>query len=30
MLRINAIHPANSDYYEGVSYLIEADIVTQK
>lgn len=30
MLRINAIHPTNIEYYEGVSYLIEADIVTQK
>lgn len=30
MLRINAIHPTNIEHYEGISYLIEADIVTQK
>lgn len=30
MLRINAIHPTNCDYYEGTSYLIEFDVVTQK
>jgi hypothetical protein len=30
MLRINAIHPANSEFYEGTSYLIEMDVVTQK
>jgi hypothetical protein len=30
MIRINAIHPVNSEYYEGVSYLFEMDVVTQK
>jgi hypothetical protein len=30
MLRINAIHPANSEYYKGISYTIEMDVVTQK
>lgn len=30
MLRINAIHPTNCEYYEGTSYLIELDVVTQK
>jgi hypothetical protein len=30
MLKINAIHPTQVDYYEGVSYLIELDIITQK
>jgi hypothetical protein len=30
LLRINAIHPTIVDYYEGTSYLIEMDVVTQK
>lgn len=30
MLRINSIHPTNCEYYEGTSYLIEFDVVTQK
>ncbi len=30
LLRINAIHPTIVDYYDGTSYLIEMDIVTQK
>lgn len=29
LIRINAIHPTNSPYYEGVSYLIEMDIAVQ-
>ncbi|MBN1413532.1 MAG: hypothetical protein JW973_00415 [Bacteroidales bacterium] len=29
ILRISAIHPANSDYYEGVCYVFEMDVVTQ-
>jgi hypothetical protein len=30
ILRINAIHPTNCEYYEGTSYLVEFDVVTQK
>lgn len=30
LIRINAIHPTNVEYYEGVSYMIEMDVVTQK
>ncbi len=30
LLRINAIHPTITGYYEGTSYLLEMDIVTQK
>ncbi len=30
MLRINTIHPTTVDHYEGTSYLIEMDVVTQK
>jgi len=30
LIRINAIHPTNAEYYEGVSYMIEMDVVTQK
>ncbi len=30
LVRINAIHPTNTDLYEGVSYMIEMDVVTQK
>jgi predicted small secreted protein len=29
MLRVNAIHPTVCDYYEGTSYLLEIDVVTQ-
>jgi hypothetical protein len=30
LLRINAIHPTIVDYYEGTSYMLEMDVVTQK
>jgi len=30
LIRINAIHPTNVEYYDGVSYMIEMDVVTQK
>ena len=28
--RVKALHPANSEYYQGTCYLIEMDVVTQK
>lgn len=30
ILRINSIHPTSCDYYEGTSYMVEFDVVTQK
>ena len=30
ILRVNAIHPTNVDHYEGISYLIEMDVMTQQ
>ena len=30
ILRINAIHPTNVERYEGISYLIEIDVLTQQ
>jgi hypothetical protein len=29
ILRVKAIHPTNCDWYEGVSYMIDMDVVTQ-
>lgn len=29
IIKVNAIHPANCAWYDGVSYLIEMDVVTQ-
>lgn len=29
MIRVNAIHPTNCDYYDGKSYMLEMDVVTQ-
>lgn len=30
LLKVNAIHPTNSEWYEGVSYVIVMDVITQK
>lgn len=29
IMKINAIHPANCDWYEGTSYMVEMEVVTQ-
>ncbi len=29
LIRINAIHPTNVEYYDGISYIIEIDVISQ-